>query len=87
LEAFIAQFVHPVKVAAVEALLCIGEPLSAAQLAKLFSGAGDGFREPTVRYHLGHLVRADILEIVPYGTFDEPSGKEKFVYFASRISM
>ena len=85
-EAFIPQFVHPAKVAMVEALLYIGEPLSATQFARLFRGAGEGFREPNVRYHLRYLVEAGVLETVPPGPFGDPSGKEKFVYFASRVA-
>jgi hypothetical protein len=82
-EVYMSQFVHPVKVAMVEALLFIGEPLSAAQFAKLFSGTEKGFREPNIRYHLHHLVKLGVLEIVPPGPFSEGSGMERFVYFSS----
>lgn len=81
-EAFIPQFVHPVKVAAVEALLWIGEPLSATQFAKLFSGKGERFREPNVRYHVRSLVKVGVLEVVPPDPFGDGGRKEKLVYFA-----
>jgi hypothetical protein len=71
-----------VKVAVVEALLWIGEPLSATQLANLFSGKGEGFREPNVRYHVRHLVTVGVLEVLPPDPFSEEDSKEKFVYFA-----
>jgi hypothetical protein len=83
---FIPQFVHPAKVAMVEALLYIGEPLSASQFAKLFSGTGKGFREPNVRYHLRYLIEVGVLEVVPPGAFGDASGKGKYVYFASRVA-
>lgn len=85
-EAFIPQFVHPVKVAVVEALLWIGEPLSATQLAKLFSWKGERFPEPNVRYHVRHLVTVGILEVLPPDPFSDGGSKEKFVYFAGHVA-
>jgi len=84
-EAFIPQFVHPVKVAVVEALLWIEEPLSATQLAKLFSGKGERFPEPNVRYHVRHLVTVGVLEVLPLHPFSDGGSKEKFVYFAGHV--
>lgn len=81
-EVFILQFVHPVKVAVVEALLWFGEPLSASQLALCFISEGEGFRESNVRYHVSHLVTVGVLEFVPPASLSEGSGKRKFVYFA-----
>jgi hypothetical protein len=72
-----------VKVAVVEALLCIGEPLSVAQFAKIFRGQGEEFREANVRYHVRHLVKVGVLEIVFPESSSSGSGKEKFVYFVS----
>jgi hypothetical protein len=83
-ESFLPQFVHPVKVAVVEVLLYMGEPLSAAQLARLFSGEGDGFRESNVRYHLRHLAKVGVLDVVPSDPFSEGSHPEKLFYFANR---
>jgi hypothetical protein len=80
-ESYVPQFVHPVKVAAVEALLCIGEPLSVAQLTKLFSGEGEGFRESNIRYHLRHLVKVGLLEVVPSGQSNDGNRMERFFYF------
>src|SRR3954469_12862275 len=45
-ELYVANFVHPLKVAIVEALCWMGAPLSAVQLTKLCSGGGESFREP-----------------------------------------
>jgi hypothetical protein len=83
-EMFLPQFVHPVKVAVVEALLWIGQPVSAAQFTKLFGGAGAGFREPNVRYHVRHLVTLGVLEAIPPGSFGEGNRTEQFVYFAGQ---
>jgi hypothetical protein len=79
---YVPQFVHPVKVAVVEALLCIGAPLSVAQLTKLFSGEGEGFRESNIRYHLRHLVKVGLLEVVPSDPLSDGNPVEKFFYFA-----
>jgi len=83
-ELYVPKFVHPVKVAIVEALLCIGQPLSVVQLTKLFSGQGEGFRESNIRYHLRHLVKVGLLEVVPTGSSSDGSGMEKFFYFTGR---
>jgi hypothetical protein len=37
---FVAATVHPVKVAIIEALLWIEEPISGAQFGRIFRGAG-----------------------------------------------
>jgi hypothetical protein len=86
-EAFLPHLVHPVKVAVVEALLSIGEPLSAAQLAELFRGEGEGFGETNVRYHSRHLVEVGILEIVPSDPDGEESPKGKLFYFTPHDRM
>jgi hypothetical protein len=83
-ERFVPQFVHPVKVAVVEALLYIGEPLSAPQFARLFIGEGESFRESNVRYHLSHLVKAGVLEVVPSDPFTDEGRPERRFYFTGR---
>jgi hypothetical protein len=72
------QFVHPLKVAIVEALLYIGEPLSAVQFRKVFAGAG----ESNVRYHLNHLTDVGVLEVVPVGYRSGGGPRERYFYFA-----
>jgi len=82
-EPFLPHLVHPLKVAIVEALLWIGEPLSAVQFGKVFRGAGEGFRESNVRYHLSHLAEIGILERVPADSCPQArSSRERFFYFA-----
>ena len=82
-EPFVPQFVHPLKVAIVEALLWIEEPLSAVQFGKLFRSAGQGFRESNVRYHLNHLAKAGVLEVISAAPSPGGGPWEKFFYFAS----
>ena len=84
-EPFLPHLVHPLKVAIVEALLWIGEPLSAVQLGKVFRGVGDGFRESNVRYHVRHLAEVGVIEATPVDTASggRPS-RERFFYFADR---
>lgn len=65
-----------------EALLWVGEPLSAVQFGKLFSSAGQGFRESNVRYHLNHLANAGVLEVVSAAPRPEGGPWEKLFYFA-----
>jgi hypothetical protein len=81
-EPFLPHLVHPMKVAIVEALQCIGEPLSAVQFGKVFRGAGGEFCESNVRYHLKHLAEIGVLEM----TSASPGGgpREKFFDFANR---
>lgn len=83
-EMYVANFVHPLKVAIVEALCWVGAPLSAIQLTKLCSGGGERFREPNVRYHLHQLVKVGVLEIVSSGPFDQEGEIDTFFYFADR---
>jgi hypothetical protein len=79
-EPFLPHLVHPVKVAIVEALLWIGEPLSAVQFGRLLRGAGEGCRESNVRYHLKHLAEIGVLE--PISTDPERGPREKFFDFS-----
>jgi hypothetical protein len=66
-EAFVAHTVHPVKVAIVEALLWIGEPLSATQMEGSFDESGHYLG--IVSYHAkgleewGALVVADTRQV------------------------
>jgi hypothetical protein len=85
-EEFLSLLIHPVKVAAVEALLYFGEPLSINQLTLLFRGKGEWFADSTIRYHLSQLVEIGVLENVPPGPSSEKSPKGKFFYFAAQTS-
>lgn len=80
-EPFVPRFVHPVKVAIVEALLHIGEPLSAVEFRKVIGSTEGGHGESNVRYHLNHLVEVGVLEVVaPRDRPDE--GSPQNFYFA-----
>jgi len=58
--------------------------MSPVQFGKLFAGAGEGFRESNVRYHLDHLAEIGVLAAVP-GSHRGSSPREKFFYFAPAI--
>jgi len=75
----IAATVHPVKVAIIEALLWIEEPISGAQFGRLFRGAGQGFYESNIRFHLHALVKMGLLEAAPVQGSGS-SAKEKRFY-------
>ncbi len=57
----VPRFVHPLKVATIEAMLWIGEPLSASELTSVF---GREFGLSLVSYHLNKLVEAGVFEQV-----------------------
>lgn len=81
-EPFVPVFIHPVKVAIVEALLYIGEPLSAVELRKILGSAGDDFCESNVRYHLNHLAEVGVLEVASLPPRSGRGPKQRFFYFA-----
>lgn len=83
-ELYVANFVHPLKVAIVEALCWMGAPRSAVQLTKLCSGGGKSFREPNVRYHLHQLVKEGVIEIVSSSPYDQEGEVDTFFYFSDR---
>jgi hypothetical protein len=59
----ISEVVHPVKIAVMEACLSIGQPLSKAELTRLFGNRGQ-FYLSLVSYHVDGLDRLGILEKV-----------------------
>lgn len=59
--ALVPHFVHPVKVTIIEAMLWIGQPLSASELAKVFFGEYD---LSLISYHVVKLAQAGVLEQV-----------------------
>ena len=60
-ESLVPRFVHPLKVAIIEAMRWIGRPLSASELARVFLGE---YNLSLVAYHLNMLVDADVFEQV-----------------------
>lgn len=57
----VASSIHPVKVAIVEAMLWVHEPLSASELEQLF-GDGD-YNLDIVLYHLRGLTRLNVMSV------------------------
>jgi hypothetical protein len=76
----IANAVHPVKIAIVEAFLWIGLPLSKVELTRLF-GNRQQFYVSLVTYHVDGLKRCGILEVV---TTREIRGATETYYFFPR---
>jgi hypothetical protein len=70
-ESLVPRLVSPLKLAAIEALLHLQRPLSAADLQQLFPG-DLSLRLELVRYQLEYLARAGVLELV--GTAPQPGG-------------
>ena len=78
--ALVPHVVHPIKVAMVETIAWIGEPLSASQLEKVFEGGG--YSVQVISYHAKMLAGWGVLEIV-----EERQVRgvvEKTYYFADR---
>lgn len=76
-DALVPRVVHPLKVAIIEALRWIGQPLSATELKNLFD---DGSDLSLISYHLVTLSKVEVLTIVR-----ERRGRgsiEKFYFFA-----
>jgi hypothetical protein len=61
-DALVPHIVHPVKVAIIEALRWIGEPLSASDLTKVIDDEKCGLSP--VSYHLVRLAKAGTVEVV-----------------------
>lgn len=74
----IPRVIHPLKVAIIEAMLWIDQPLSASDLAKVFSRE---FSLGLVAYHLKELEKAAVTEVV--GDRQVRGAKEKFHFFAN----
>jgi hypothetical protein len=60
----VAQTVHPTKVAVIEALLWIGEPLSASELNQMLGESTHGIS--LLQHHLRALVRLKVLEVAAH---------------------
>jgi DNA-binding transcriptional ArsR family regulator len=73
----VPHIVHPLKVAIVEALCWIGEPLSASDLAKAIGNERYGLSH--FSYHLVRLADAGALEVVR--TRPVRGSLEKFYFF------
>ena len=56
----VALTVHPIKVAIIEALLWVGEPLSATEMMQTFDGA---YSLDLVKYHAGRLRDLKLIEV------------------------
>lgn len=76
-DALVPHIVHPLKVAIVEALRWIGEPLSASDLTKVIEDERYGLSH--VSYHLLKLTRTGALEVVR--SCPVRGSLEKFYFF------
>ena len=73
----VPHVIHPLKVAAVEALQWVDQPLSASDLAKLIDN--DKYSLGHVSYHLIKLANVDALKVVR--TRRVRGATEKFYFF------
>jgi DNA-binding transcriptional ArsR family regulator len=76
--ALVPKFVHPHRVAIIEALLYVGRPMSATDLSKSFGAAGNGLSY--VAYHVTSLAKIGAIRQV-----SERQGRgagEKFYFFS-----
>lgn len=78
--AFVPGIVNPIKVAIVEAMQYMGQPLSATELTRLF---GDpAFNLPSVSYHVVTLAQGNAL--VKVRERQVRGAMEKFYFFQAR---
>jgi DNA-binding transcriptional ArsR family regulator len=76
----VSRIVHPAQVAIVEALLYMGQPLSATELRDLFNEPEDYYLS-LVSYHLKKLHEVGVLEET--GTRRVRGGTETFYFFVA----
>lgn len=60
-EELVPLLIHPLRVAIIEALCRIGEPLSAADLNEVFD---DDYALSVIAYHLGTLAEVDAIAVI-----------------------
>lgn len=72
----VPRIIHPLKVAIIEALLWVDQPLSASDLAKVFDRE---FSLGLVSYHLKELEKVEVAEVVRHRHVR--GAKEKFYFF------
>jgi hypothetical protein len=75
--ALVPHVIHPLKVAVIEALAWIEQPLSATDFRKLFD---ERFSTAAISYHLVKLAEADALELTRKRQVRGVT--EKFYFFA-----
>lgn len=72
----VPHFVHPIKVEIIEAMIWIGQPMSASELSQVFLNEYDLSR---VSYHLTKLAGAGVFEQV--GQRQVRGALQRFYYF------
>jgi hypothetical protein len=77
-DVLVPHVIHPAKVAIIEALLWVDQPLSASDLAKLIGS--DKCSLAHISYHLVQLAKAGALEVVR--SRQVRGATEKFYFFA-----
>lgn len=80
--ALVPHVVHPAKVATIEAMLWLKQPLSCNQLVNLF--ASDDLYLSLVSYHVGQLLNFGVLQRT--GSCQRRGATETFYYFPEGIS-
>jgi hypothetical protein len=76
-ESLVPVFIHPLKVAVVEALDWIEQPLSPNELALMFDAREWGLG--IVAYHVSTLAKAGVIEVV--GERQARGARESYYYF------
>jgi hypothetical protein len=73
----VPQVIHPLKVAVIEALEWVQEPLSASDLSKIIDD--ERYRVPNVSYHMVKLAEVGAIEVV--GECQRRGAVEKSYFF------
>jgi hypothetical protein len=76
----VASTIHPVKVAIIETLLWVGEPLSATEMKEIFNHAD--YSLDMVLYHLRGLARLEVIEVT--GVRRTRGAREKYYFLCEQ---
>lgn len=80
-EVFVPRLVHPVKVAIIEAMLWIGQPVSAKQLELSFDA--EKYYLSLISHHAKHLSDLGVIEILGWAPVVGKGVTEKFYWWPS----
>jgi hypothetical protein len=78
-ESLVPRLVSPFKVAIIESLLRLGDPLTPALIRELFPEAP---KLPLVRYHALYLLKGGVLEVLGWEARPDGEGQEPIYFFA-----
>lgn len=80
-ESLVPLFIHPAKVAVIEAMQWIEQPLSSTELVNLFEDRK--YNLGVLAYHVGSLAKVGVIEVT--GVRQARGAQETYYYFPSSL--